>query len=62
MEFFLKAQAHRVGRGVVQMQNQELELHHLPKPAGQLMEQRGQIPVRHESVRHCQKSSVLVTV
>ena len=43
-------QAHGVGRCLVQDQGEVIELHHLMKPAGQLLEQRGQIAVRRRSL------------
>ena len=43
-------QAHGVGRCLVQDQGEAIELHHLMEPAGQLVEQRGQIAVRRRSL------------
>ena len=48
-------QAHGVARRLVQDQGQAIELHHLMKPAGQVMEQRGQIAVRDDRFRHGQQ-------
>ena len=43
-------QAHGVARRLVQDQGEAIELHHLMEPAGQLVEQRGQIAVRRRSL------------
>ena len=53
-------QAHGVGRCLVQDQGEGIELHHLMEPAGQLMEQRGQIAVRDDRFRNGQQGSVPV--
>ena len=55
-------QAHGVGRRLVQDQGEGIESHHLMEPAGQLVEQRGQIAVRCDRLRNGQKGQVrLVT-
>ena len=41
-------QAHGVGHCLVQDQGEGIESHHVMEPAGQLMEQRGQIAVRRD--------------
>ncbi len=51
-------QAHGVGRCLVQDQGEGIELHHLTEPAGQLVEQRGQIAVRDDRLRNGQQGSV----
>ena len=51
-------QAHGVARCLVQDQGEAIELHHLMEPAGQLMEQRGQIAVRDDRFRNGQQGSV----
>ena len=53
-------QAHGVGRCLVQDQGEGIELHHLTKPAGQLLEQRGHIAVRDDRFRNGQQGSVRV--
>src|SRR5262249_50594998 len=56
---FQDVPAHRVGGGVVQDQDQVVEVHHLLKPARQVAEQRSQIPVGDDRFRNRQKRSVL---
>ncbi len=51
-------QAHGVARCLVQDQGEAIELHHLMEPAGQLVEQRGQIAVRDDRFRNGQQGSV----
>ena len=53
-------QAHGVARCLVQDQGEAIELHDLMKPAGQLLEQRGQIAVRDDRFRNGQQGSVAV--
>ena len=51
-------QAHGVGRCLVQDQGEVIEAHHLMEPAGQLVEQRGQIAVRDDRLRNGQQGPV----
>ena len=51
-------QAHGVARRLVQDQGEAIELHHLMEPAGQLVEQRGQIAVQDDRFRNGQQGSV----
>ena len=44
----------------MQDQGQEIELHDLTEPAGQVMEQRGQIPVGDDGFRDREQSEVLL--
>ena len=53
-------QAHGVARRLVQDQGEAIELHHLMEPAGQFVEQRGQIAVRDDRFRNGQQGSVQV--
>ena len=53
-------QAHGVGRRLVQDQGEVIEAHHLMEPAGQLVEQRGQIAVRDDRFRDRQQGPVLL--
>ena len=53
-------QAHGVGRRLVQDQGEVIEAHHLMEPAGQLVEQRGQIAVRDDRFRNGQQGPVPV--
>jgi hypothetical protein len=47
--------AHGVGRCLVQDQDQAVEVDYLPKPAGHLVEQRGQVTVRDDRRRNRQQ-------
>jgi hypothetical protein len=52
--------AHGVAGCFVQVQGEIIEAHHLMEPAGQLMEQRGQIAVRDNRFRNGQQGLVLM--
>jgi hypothetical protein len=54
-------QVHGVCRCLVQDQGEGIESHHLLEPAGQLVEQRGQVAVRGDCFRHGEQRSVLIT-
>ena len=49
-----------LARRLVQDQGEVIEAHHLMEPAGQLVEQRGQIAVRDDRLRNGQQGPVLV--
>jgi hypothetical protein len=51
-------QAHGVGRRLVQDQGEVIEAHHVMEPAGQLVEQRGQVAVRGDRLRDGQQGPV----
>ena len=51
-------QAHGVGRCLVQDQGEVIEAHHVMEPAGQLVEQRGQVAVRRDRLRDGQQGPV----
>jgi hypothetical protein len=51
-------QPHGVARRLVQDQAEVIEVHHLVKPAGQLVEQRGEVAVRDDRFRDSQQGSV----
>jgi len=53
-------QAHGVPLRLVQVQTKVIKARHLMKPAGQFMEERGQVAVRDNRFRHSQQGSVRV--
>jgi hypothetical protein len=53
-------QPHGVARRLVQDQAEVIEVHHVVKPPGQLVEQRGQVAVRDDRFRDGQQGSVRV--
>ena len=54
----MRISGHGVARCFVQGQAEIIEVHHLMEPAGQLMEQRGQIAVRDDRLRNGQQGPV----
>ena len=59
-EFSEDVQSHGVARRLVQDQGEAIELHHLMEPAGQLVEQHGQIVVQDDRFRNSEQGSIPV--